>query len=165
MVETVLGLTDLQMKAVTAIGQLALAATVAYIAFQQWRTARNKLKLDLFDRRFAAYEELRRTVSTFRNLQHQPEADAIVALAPTFQYLFGSSVSQDILQMGGVAMQVAQIRRDLALPPDMIGREVPSAQRLKWEAAEQEILDVLIRFDARYRAVIIGTNAALRLQH
>lgn len=87
MVETVLGMTDLQIKLVAAAGQLALTATVAYVAWQQWRTARNKLKADLFDRRFAAFEELRRTVSTFRNLQHMPEADAILALAPTFQYL------------------------------------------------------------------------------
>ena len=29
------------------------------IAFQQWRTARNKLKLDLFDRRFAVYHAAR----------------------------------------------------------------------------------------------------------
>jgi hypothetical protein len=33
-----------------------IAIIVAYIAFRQWRTAQNRLKLDLFDRRFAVYE-------------------------------------------------------------------------------------------------------------
>lgn len=56
--ETVLGMTELQIKLFTAIGQIAVACIVGYIAFQQWRTARKKLKADLFDRRFAAYREL-----------------------------------------------------------------------------------------------------------
>ncbi|MBO9873952.1 MULTISPECIES: hypothetical protein [Xanthomonas] len=60
--ETVLGFTDLQLKFATATGQLALAATVAYVAWQQWRTARNKLKSDLFERRFQLVKELRRRV-------------------------------------------------------------------------------------------------------
>jgi hypothetical protein len=40
---------------VTAI----IAALVAVIAWLQWRTAQEKVLLDLFDRRFAVYEELR----------------------------------------------------------------------------------------------------------
>ncbi|MCD9087381.1 hypothetical protein [Stenotrophomonas sp. SY1] len=56
--ETVLGMTDLQIRLFTAIGQIAVAGIVGYIAFQQWRTARKKLKADLFDRRFQAYREL-----------------------------------------------------------------------------------------------------------
>jgi hypothetical protein len=32
-----------------------LALIVAFIAYQQWRAAHNKLRLDLFDRRFAVY--------------------------------------------------------------------------------------------------------------
>lgn len=56
--ETVLGMTDLQIKLFTALGQLSVAGIVGYIAWQQWRTARKKLKADLFDKRFAAYREL-----------------------------------------------------------------------------------------------------------
>jgi len=36
-----------------------IAAVVAFIAFLQWQTAREKVLLDLFDKRFAVYEELR----------------------------------------------------------------------------------------------------------
>ncbi|HGM6931311.1 TPA: hypothetical protein ACKQDF_000775 [Stenotrophomonas maltophilia] len=150
MVETVLGWTDLQIKAITALGQLALAGTVAYIAFQQWRTARNKLKLDLFDRRFAACEELRNIVTSFRTRQTMAEADAILALAPTFQYLFGSEVSQHVLQMGGNAMRIAQIRGD---------------RTLSSHETESSVCACLERFDARHLAVLQRTGPALRLQH
>ncbi|KZE52985.1 hypothetical protein AVW14_09790 [Stenotrophomonas maltophilia] len=66
MVETVLGMTDLQIKLFTALGQIGVAVAVGYVAYRQWRTAqqqastaRNKLQLDLFDRRLAVYEAVR----------------------------------------------------------------------------------------------------------
>jgi len=34
--------------------------SVACIAFQQWRVARNKLRMDLFDRRYKIYEATRK---------------------------------------------------------------------------------------------------------
>lgn len=41
-------------------GLTALVALLAvYIAWRQWRTAQNKLKFDLFDRRFSVYEASR----------------------------------------------------------------------------------------------------------
>lgn len=65
MVETVLGMTDLQIKLFTALGQILVAAAVGAIAWRQWRTAqqqaetaRKKLVLDLFDRRIDLYERL-----------------------------------------------------------------------------------------------------------
>ena len=36
-----------------------IAIITTYIAYEQWRTNRNKLKLDLFDRRFAVYDAMR----------------------------------------------------------------------------------------------------------
>lgn len=76
--ETVLGLTDLQIKFGTAAGQLALAVAVAYVAWQQWRTARNKLKSDLFERRFKVVNELRNQVD--RVSAHTADAKGMFAL-------------------------------------------------------------------------------------
>ncbi len=42
----------------TVLGPLIIAALVAYIAWQQWRTAKNRLKFDLFKKRFNAYQHL-----------------------------------------------------------------------------------------------------------
>lgn len=47
------------MKCIWILSQLAtpiIAVLVAYVAWQQWRVARNKLRLDLFDRRYRVYE-------------------------------------------------------------------------------------------------------------
>lgn len=45
------------------IGSLVLAAIVAYVAWRQWRTAHNKLALDLFDKRYAVYQRLNEALS------------------------------------------------------------------------------------------------------
>ena len=44
-----------------------IAAVVAVIAILQWNTAREKVLLDLFDKRFAVYDELRLIVGTGRH--------------------------------------------------------------------------------------------------
>ncbi len=76
--ETVLGMTDLQIKLFTALGQLSVAGIVGYIAWQQWRTAQKKLKADLFDRRFSAYQRLAtiiHTIAQYRFSQLNPVAE------------------------------------------------------------------------------------------
>ncbi len=58
------GMTSLQidwpflLKIVTAAMPVAIAAIVAWVAIQQWLTARDKLALELFDRRFEAWKAL-----------------------------------------------------------------------------------------------------------
>jgi hypothetical protein len=42
-----------------SIATLFLSVAVAVIAWQQWRVADNKLRLDLFDRRYKVYDALR----------------------------------------------------------------------------------------------------------
>jgi hypothetical protein len=42
------------------IATLVLSVAVGIVAFQQWRVARNKLRLDLFDRRYEIYDATRR---------------------------------------------------------------------------------------------------------
>lgn len=44
-----------------------LGSIIAFIiAYRQWRTAQNKLKLDLFERRFAVYDAARRLLVSIR---------------------------------------------------------------------------------------------------
>ncbi|MBK0010774.1 hypothetical protein [Stenotrophomonas sp. S41] len=72
-IEAVANSPDLQIKLFTAVGQILVAAAVGVIALRQWLTARNKLKADLFDRRFALVKELRRRVNTVRAGQVKAE--------------------------------------------------------------------------------------------
>ena len=41
-----------------------IAVLGSFIAYRQWRTAQNKLKLDLFDRRFAVYDAARNLIAS-----------------------------------------------------------------------------------------------------
>ena len=50
-----------------AIASSFAAIVVAYVAWQQWRTARHKLAVDLFDRRLAAYRALNNAIGTRHN--------------------------------------------------------------------------------------------------
>lgn len=69
-------------KAVTAF----LALGVAYIAFQQFIVARERLKLDLFDRRFAVFAAVRRFLTDI-------QADAKCPM-PRFFVEFRRSVAE-----------------------------------------------------------------------
>lgn len=96
MIETVAGMTDLQIKLLTAAGQLALAATVAYVAWQQWRTARNKLKADLYDRRYALYVKFRGQLETALLKQDVVTLSSVTATAVEMRWLFGSQVADHV---------------------------------------------------------------------
>ena len=39
-----------------SLATLAIACAVAYVAWQQWRLARHRFRLDLFDRRYRVYD-------------------------------------------------------------------------------------------------------------
>ncbi|HIE1099856.1 MULTISPECIES: hypothetical protein [Stenotrophomonas] len=104
MVETVLGMTELQIKLFTAIGQILVAAAVGLIAWRQWRTAhqqaetaRNKLRLDLFERRIEAYNKLRGIVNRLIDgAGPEPAFYELVALIDDMRWLFGMDVMKRV---------------------------------------------------------------------
>ena len=72
----------------------------AWIAFQQWRTARDKLRLDLFERRSAVVQALREFLRDVTP-NGQPTADATIAFHEAIEqgrFLFGDEL---LLQAGG----------------------------------------------------------------
>jgi Tfp pilus assembly protein PilN len=72
---------------------LFVGAVVAGIAFLQWRTAREKVLLDLFDKRFALYEELRSIVGRWLGSGiDQPAFFDFTRAASRSQFLFGPEV-------------------------------------------------------------------------
>ncbi|AVH90212.1 hypothetical protein [Stenotrophomonas maltophilia] len=93
MVETVLGMTDLQIKLFTALGQILVAVVVGFIAYRQWRTARSKLQFDLFDRRLKVYDAIKSVVlrSVPSDWRANVELEMSTALAE-LRWLFGKPV-------------------------------------------------------------------------
>ncbi len=72
---------------------VTIAAIVAFIAWLQWRTAREKVVLDLFDKRFAMYDEMRAVVT--RYTQHGIDDagyNQFLRASSRAQFLFGPEV-------------------------------------------------------------------------
>src|SRR5262245_13126353 len=68
-----------------------------YIAWQQWRTARNKLKFELFTRRLAVYEAARSLLVAPMRLAEQPLAEVVQRFAggtAEARWLFDVSVAE-----------------------------------------------------------------------
>lgn len=81
---------------VTAIGIPIIAATAAWIAFRQFQIARNRLKLDLFDKRIEVYEAVREALSSISRQGNLTQEQQIQYLqgTRTARWLFGPEVFQ-----------------------------------------------------------------------
>lgn len=78
----------------TAFAVPVLAGVAASIAYRQWRTAQNKLKLDLFDRRMAVYQAARDALSyiaTHGRIIHEEQIKYLKGIQSA-QWLFGPEV-------------------------------------------------------------------------
>jgi hypothetical protein len=74
----------------------AIAVAVGLIGFLQWRTAHQKVMLDLFDRRVAVYEQvmgMQRTFMMKGDTLSGPEVDHIHAVRGKARFLFGEDVN------------------------------------------------------------------------
>ncbi|MDR0241198.1 MAG: hypothetical protein LBJ65_06305 [Burkholderia sp.] len=79
---------------ITALPTILISAYVAWIAYQQHRTNREKLRLDLYDRRFGVYTasiDFYHVLSSYdeANEQHQEAHRAFVKAMRESRFLFG----------------------------------------------------------------------------
>ena len=114
-----------------------IAAVVAFIAFLQWQTAREKVLLDLFDKRFAVYEELRAAVGQRHD---QAAYFDFLRAALRARFLFGPKV-QTFLD---------ERRDDLAHEPvelNLLSQPIPEDRK---DAAEAKLIDRADRLSRFY---------------
>ncbi|TMJ55760.1 MAG: hypothetical protein E6G85_02970 [Alphaproteobacteria bacterium] len=78
---------------------VAVALFAAMIAFGQWWTARQKLVLDLFEKRFAIFMDLRRLVSEAIQLGKVSQPGSINEVIARSQFLFGSDVNEHLREL------------------------------------------------------------------
>lgn len=74
---------------------LTIGGIAAYIAYQQWKVARAKLDLDLFEQRYALFEVL----WAFVHARSDEADDAFRALSkavPKFYFLFGPEIGNHV---------------------------------------------------------------------
>lgn len=79
---------------ITAFTVPVLAAAAATIAYRQWRTAQNKLKLDLFDKRMLVYQAARETlgfIATRGSINHEQQIKYLAGIQSS-RWLFGPEI-------------------------------------------------------------------------
>jgi hypothetical protein len=120
---------------------IATLLVTGYIAWQQWQTAKNKLRLDLFNRRFSAFEAAMKLVSMAA--QEEDVSDEVLQefLIATkgAQFLFNQKLQGycEGLAKEAINLHVYKQRRDLQIPGELlravdvkIGAEV--GRRVGW---------------------------------
>src|SRR5437868_3401142 len=84
-----------------SIVTLFLSVAVAVIAWQQWRVADNRLRLDLFDRRYKVYDATRKFLATILREANFTDSQLFEFYAGTSdaEFLFGAKVVDYIGQI------------------------------------------------------------------
>jgi len=78
----------------TPLVALVAALFGGYIAYRQWKTAQDRLKFDLFDRRFAVYDTARNFLSsiiTYGDIKHDEVSKFIIGTSES-KWLFDDEV-------------------------------------------------------------------------
>ena len=112
-----------------------LGVVAGYIAWRQWRTAHDRLLVDLFDRRFAAFQELTRAID---EAFHKPNA-GVADLAKfdiaseKARFVFNREVHNYLSEIRKGLINIITKGRALSEMPDGPGRD----------RAEKEVADAL----------------------
>ncbi|MGG2100376.1 hypothetical protein [Stenotrophomonas sp. NRRL B-14846] len=144
MSETVLGMTELQIQLFTAIGQVAVAAAIGVIALRQWLTARNKLKADLFDRRYRLYTGLIQSMNSITD-GRTGAVDQMERLVVEAKWLFGEKVTK-------------RLHAEVCVPFQRLAAEKNAARDWKKDRPDTKLLS-----EAHVDAIAAASNAAIAL--
>lgn len=136
----------------------AIAIAVAYIAWQQWRTARNRLRLDLFDRRFAVYQQTRDFLvrrMALGQLETSEITDFTIKIRVS-KWLFNSAIADYLEnQIAKKAMDLSALNKEL--------ESITDDERTHNVSRQRELKNWL---DEQLYKVIDGTFAEfLHLKH
>jgi hypothetical protein len=126
-----------------AIVAIIAALIAGYIALRQWWTAHDRLRLDMYDKRFAVYEATK-TLINAAAVQGQAMQDDLNHFYDGIrgaEFLFDGDTRDFVMKIGDMAMRARMIRARLDRQPDH-----PQADKLIDQ--EEDILDFLRERDA-----------------
>jgi|SRR4051812_23903199 hypothetical protein len=85
-----------------------VGCAITFIAWQQWQVARNKLRLDLFDRRYKVYDATRKFLAMILRDATFTDSQLIEFAAGTSdaEFLFGSDVVDYLAQIRKRALEM-----------------------------------------------------------
>jgi hypothetical protein len=116
---------------------IATLLVTGYIAWQQWQTAKNKFRLDLFDRRFPVFEAAMRLVSIAVQKGDIPDEARQEFLLATkgVEFLFNKKLQEYCNKLANEALYVIIGKEKMkSLPPgDEFAKSTEAwSDRMKW---------------------------------
>jgi hypothetical protein len=109
---------------VQALGPAMVAVVAAgiagYIAWKQWKTAHDRLRLDMYQRRFAVYDAARRLIN-MTMITGQPTAEDLGAFYDGIrgaEFLFDGETKKFVHKIGTMALKAMNVRARLQRSPD-----------------------------------------------
>lgn len=124
-----------------------VAVLGSYIAYRQWHLAQNKLKLDLFDRRFSVFEAARSLIASIMTSGKAKDEDVFKFLLATREakWLFDATIAEYLdKQLYGKAIDLQTLNAELeGVPVGEVRTKNVHAQAeiKKWLAAQHKVLD------------------------
>ncbi|WP_417534974.1 hypothetical protein [Marinobacterium stanieri] len=134
---------------ISAIGIPMIAALAAWIAFRQFHIARNKLKLDLFDKRMEVYGAVRDSLKSIAQQGNLTPEQQVQYLQGTrsARWLFGPEVSEYIdktLWHRIVDLELYHSMSKDHKEPDRSKYIKERAETMKWMIRQHEEFDALV---------------------
>ncbi|SBV35265.1 hypothetical protein STPYR_10195 [uncultured Stenotrophomonas sp.] len=133
---------------VTVLTVPVLAAVGAVIAYRQWRTAQNKLKLDLFDKRMLVYQAARDAlgyIGSHGKTSHEQQIEYLTGIQ-TAKWLFGPEVHSYLSETLWHKIVDLELHQSMVYDapndhPDRSKHIKLKAETLKWLIAQYSVLD------------------------
>jgi hypothetical protein len=135
----------------TAYLSALLTPTVAvlgsFIAYRQWRLAQNKLKLDLFDRRFAVYEAARALLASIMTSGKAKDEELFKFMSATREakWLLDTAIAKyldEVLYHKALDLQVLASELEGVPVGDVRTKNVQAQSEIKkWFMAQYKVLD------------------------
>ena len=123
------------LQVVTGFAAPITAAFVAWIAFQQWRTASTKLSLDLYEKRYAIYQKTADalwTVNRDGGCKMNDSFNMLVTARGEARFLFGPEVERYIDRLLDVVVVVQGAEEMMEAPDDQHEHHVKE----KWDGVK-----------------------------
>lgn len=135
----------------TAYLSALLTPTVAvlgsFIAYRQWRTAQNKLKLELFERRFVVYSAATTLIGSIMSSGKAKDEELFKFLSSTHdaKWLFSATIAEYFekeLYHKGIYLQcLATELQDMPVGEERTANVYKQAEIKKWFLKQYEVLD------------------------
>ncbi len=129
-------------SAPTTLVALVIGCLAGYIAYNQWRVAKAKLNLDLFERRYAVFEatwtELSQAIQAHEVRMTNPD---FTNLLPKAQFLFGPEIREYMFEVSSKIGELWIIQRktkanNSVVPADQIDKDIELLNWLSKHAME-----------------------------